>query len=105
MASRPRHLPAYEPIFARPIQNPKSNRPRPAVPVADLDRLLHRHNEDLAVADVAFVAGAGDLLEALDGFLDEVVVHRDLEGHLAEQVGLVLGAAVGFILAALAGEA
>ena len=73
--------------------------------VADLNGLFHRQDEDFAVADGPFAAGAGYLEDAIDGFLDEVVVYRDFEGDLAEEIGFVLRAAIGFVLAALAGEA
>jgi hypothetical protein len=88
------------------IKSPKLlNRPRPAAAIADLDRPFHRHHENFAVTDVALVARAADLFQAIDGPLDEVVIDGNLEGYFAQQARLVFGAAVGFVLAALAGEA
>jgi hypothetical protein len=45
-------------------------------------RPLERHDEDLAVADLA---GPAAVAERLDRRLDELVGHRDLEAHLVGQ--------------------
>ena len=59
---------------------------------ADPHRPLERHDEDLAVADLA---GAGALAERLDRGLDEVVGDGDLEADLLREPHLHGGAAVG----------
>ena len=71
----------------------------------DLSDLGGKGAESGDSADVAFGAGAGDVFQALDGAVEEVVIHGNFERHLAEQVRLVLVAAVGFHLAALTGIA
>ena len=50
------------------------DRSRPTFAVADLDGFLHRKDKNLAVADVAFGAGAGEFFEAFDGSFEKVVV-------------------------------
>src|SRR5262245_60743132 len=72
---------------------------------ADADAVLERQDEDLAVADLALVAGASGLDDRLDRRLDELVVDGDLQLHLAQQVDGVLVAAVDLGVALLAAEA
>src|SRR5450432_1939395 len=71
---------------------------------ADADAVQQRQDEDLAVADFAFLAGAAGLDDGIDGGLDELVVHPDLELDLAQQVDGVLMAAVDLGMALLATE-
>jgi Ser/Thr protein kinase RdoA (MazF antagonist) len=66
-----------------------------------LNRFFHGQDEDFAVADRALAAGSAKLQQALHRAIDKVVVHGDLEFHLAEQIGGVFVAAVSFGLAAL----
>src|SRR5690606_14538953 len=77
------------------------NGSRAGLAIADLDRPLHRHDEHLAVADVALDTASRVLFQAGDRLVDEVVVHGDLELHLAEQVSLVLMPAIGLDVPAL----
>jgi len=49
---------------------------------ADANRLLERHDEDLAVADLA---GAGALAERADGRIDELVGDGDLQRTFSER--------------------
>ena len=53
---------------------------------ADADAIVERQDEDFAVADLARRAGAAALDDRVDRRLDEVLVHRDHELHLAQQI-------------------
>src|SRR6185312_2586087 len=64
--------------------------------------LLHRDNEDLAVADLAGLGRAHDRLDRLAG---HVVRHGDLDLHLGQEVDGVLAAAVDLGVALLPAEA
>lgn len=57
---------------------------------ADADAFVHGEHEDLAVADVAC---ARALADAFDGGLDELVVDRDREADLLQQVDFLKRAA------------
>ena len=72
--------------------------------VIDLYGFVHRQHKDLAVADGALRTRAGRLQQAVDRSIDEVVVDGDFELDLAEQVGLILRAAVRLGLAPLSSE-
>ena len=50
------------------------HRLRSATRSADLDCLIQRQHEDLAVADGTFRAGAGNVFDHLDCAVEEVVV-------------------------------
>ena len=76
-----------------------------AIAVADLDRLVHRHNKDFPVADMAFGTRAGNFFQAFDRAIDKVVVDRDLKGDLSQQVRLILVPSIRFELTALASVA
>ena len=82
-----------------PIPNPQSlipssNRPFPPRPVADLNRLDRRKDENLAVADRAFRTGPGDADDRVDGPLQKIVVDDDLQRDLSQQGRRVLVAAI-----------
>ena len=51
---------------------------------ADPDAIVHRQNEDLAVARLAAVFASHGLLDRLDGWVDEGIVHGDLQLHLGQ---------------------
>src|SRR5579859_2098538 len=71
-------------------------------PGPDPDRLLDVRDEDLAVADPAGLRGAAD---RIDGLFDQVVAEHNLDLHLGEKIGHVLGAAIKFGMAFLPAEA
>jgi Ser/Thr protein kinase RdoA (MazF antagonist) len=81
------------------------DRTRPAGTVAHLNRFFHRQDEYLSIADRAFAAGAAKLKQAIHRALDEIVVHGDFQLHLAQQIGGVFVAAVGFGLTPLSRKA
>src|SRR5688572_32539788 len=64
--------------------------------------MLHRGDEDLAVADLA---GARRLDDGVDGALDLGIGHHHLDLHLGQEIDHVLGAAVQLGMALLAAEA
>src|SRR5882672_11390165 len=66
---------------------------------ADADDILQREHEDLAVADLAGLGGAGDSGDHLG---DDVVGHGDLDLHLGQEVHGVFAAAVDLGVAFLA---
>src|SRR5436309_10883582 len=68
---------------------------------ADADAVLQRQHEDLAVADLAGVAGAGGVHDRLDRRLHERLVDGDLQLDLRQQPDLELAAAVDLGEAAL----
>jgi hypothetical protein len=61
---------------------------------ADADAVVHRQDKDLAVADLALVAAAAPFDDRVDRGFDEVIVHGDLQLHLAEQIHFVLVTAI-----------
>src|SRR5687767_4591253 len=63
-----------------------SDRLRAALAGADADAILQGEDEDLAVANTPLRAGAGGLHDGVDGRLDEVLVDRDLELHLLQEL-------------------
>src|SRR5664279_1018031 len=69
---------------------------------ADADRLLDRHDEDLAVTDLA---GARCLADHLDGVFDHGVVDHDLDLDLGQEAHRVLRTTIDFGLALLPAEA
>src|SRR5438874_2254173 len=75
-------------------QRTNSNGLGAALAGADADAVLQRQDEDLAVADAALGAGAAGLHDGVDRRLDEVLVNRDLQLHLAQQLHGQLVAAV-----------
>ena len=72
---------------------------------ADPDALVHRKHEDLAVTDLTPFARAAAIDDRGDRGFDKVIVDRDLELHLAEQVYGYFMAAIGLGMAALAAKA
>src|SRR4051812_43578374 len=69
---------------ARPA--PRSDGLGPALAGPDADAILHRQDENLAIADLAVGAAPARLDDRVDGRLDEILVHGDLELDLPEQV-------------------
>src|SRR5947207_2368594 len=61
---------------------------------ADANAVVHRQYKHFAVADCPFLAGATPFDNRFDRRLDEVVVHGNLKLHLAQQIDLVLVAAI-----------
>ena len=82
-----------------------SDRFRPALAGPDPDAIVHRQDEDLAVADLAVGTAPTRLDDRVDGRLDEVLVDGDLELDLAEQVDRKLVASVDFRISLLSPEA
>ena len=72
--------------------------------IADLDGFYHRHDKDLAISDRALGSRASKLLQAIDRAIHEVVVYGDLQLDFSQQVGFVLCASVGLLLATLPGK-
>jgi Ser/Thr protein kinase RdoA (MazF antagonist) len=70
-----------------------------------LNRLFHRQDEYLSIADGAFAACSAELKQAIYCTVDKVVVHGDFKFYLPQQIGGVFVAAVGFGLAPLPREA
>src|SRR5262249_39098751 len=61
---------------------------------ANPNDIIQGKNENLPVADLAFRTCPSPLDDGLDGGLNELLVHRDLELDLPDQVHLVLVTAV-----------
>src|SRR5581483_10534968 len=72
---------------------------------ADANAILQGENEDLAVADAPFRAGASGFHDRVDGWLDKIFVDRDLQLYLTQQVYGQLMAAVHFGVPLLPAEA
>src|SRR3954469_24111055 len=68
-----------------------SERRRIGLAGADADDFFERHDEDLAVADLA---GIGGLLDRLDHLLEHFVLDRGLDLDLRQEINHVLRAAV-----------
>src|SRR5215469_16512098 len=77
----------------------------PPYPIVDSNRLLGGDDEDLAVADIPVRSGAGHVHDAVDRAVEEVVVDEDLQRDLAQQMRLVLVAAIHLRAAPLAAVA
>src|ERR1043165_86399 len=69
---------------------------------ADADDFFERHDEDLAVADLA---GIGRFLDRLDHLLEHLVLDRGLDLHFRQEIDHVLRAAVELRVALLPAEA
>src|SRR5438270_13278950 len=104
------------PSDSRTLREPRQARPGQAKPTAsdrlgtalagpDPDAVVHRQDEDLAVADLAVGPAAARLDDRVDRRVDEVLVDRDLELDLAEQVHSALVAAVDLGVSLLPREA
>src|SRR5205823_4430368 len=74
---------------------------RAAFAGADADAVVERQDENLAVADLPGLGGAGGVDDGLDGRLDEGVVDRYFQLQLGQQADLDLRAAVDFRCTAL----
>ena len=61
---------------------------------ADSDAIFEREDEDLAVADLARVAGASGVNDRFHGRFDEGIIDGDLQFQLGQQAHLKLGAAI-----------
>ena len=87
---------SWVPVFCRSIHGALA-----ATCVADIDGFGDGDDHDLAVADYAFGARAGDSAERVESTLKEVVVDGDFECDLLQQVGFVFVATVGDAASAL----
>lgn len=76
-----------------------------AAVIADLNRFFHRQDEYLAIADGPLGTRAAELQQAIHGPIHEIVVYGDLKLHLAEQIGGVFVATIGFRLPPLTRKA
>src|SRR4051794_39732012 len=76
-----------------------------ALASADADAVFQGKDEDLAVADASLRPGAARLHDRVDRRLDEILVDRDLQLDLAEQLGGQLVTAVHLRLPLLPAEA
>src|SRR5262249_29858417 len=88
----------------RSVPAPRDSRPdgfAAAFAGTNADAVLQRQHEDLAVADLSRLGGAGGMHDRLDGGLDEGVVDGDFELELGQQPHLELAAAVDLGVAAL----
>src|SRR3954464_2141653 len=79
-----------------------SERRRIGLAGADADDFFERHDEDLAVADLA---GIGGLLDRLDHLLEHFVLDRGLDLDLRQEIDHVLRAAVELGMTLLPAEA
>src|SRR5689334_4661485 len=71
---------------------------------ADPDAVVHREDEDLAVADLAVGPTPPRFEDGVDGRFDEVLIDGDLELDLAEQVDRDLVPAIDLGIPLLAAE-
>ena len=78
----------------RPEASSASDRVGPAFTGPDPDAFLERDDEDLAVADLPLGTGPASRDDGVDRHIDEIVVDRDLELDLPEQVHLEFRAPV-----------
>src|SRR4029077_755860 len=63
---------------------------------ADAQTIFQRQDEDLAVADAAFGAGASGLHDGVDRWLDEIFVDGDLQLNLAKKIHRQFMSAIDF---------
>src|SRR5690606_11417806 len=63
--------------------------------------ILQRQDKDLAVSDLALLPRAAPLDDGIDRRLDEVLIHGDLQLHLAQQVDRKLPTSVRLRLTSL----
>src|SRR5205823_4109139 len=82
----------------------KSNCFRPTLSRPDAQAILQRQDEDLAVADAPFRPGAARLHDRVHRRLDEVLVDRDLQLHLVQELHRQLVAAINLRMAHLPAE-
>ncbi len=82
-----------------------SDRAWSAAAIADLNRFFHGQDQNLAIADGPLGTRAAKVQQTIHRAVDKIVVHGDLEFHLAKQIGGIFVAAIGFRLASLAREA
>jgi hypothetical protein len=72
---------------------------------ADADAVFEWHDEYFSIADLAAFASAAAADDGLDRGFDEVVVDRDFELHLAQEIYCIFMPAIDFGVAFLAAEA
>src|SRR5690606_4959102 len=88
-------------LFAARPEGEWSERVAPAFAGTDANGLLHRRDEDLAIADLAGVRGLDD---GVDDRLAALGRHHDVHADLGQEIHHVLGAAVKFGMPLLAAE-
>lgn len=71
---------------------------------ANADAIVHRKNEDFAIANFAVFTAAAAFQNGIDGGLHEFFVHADLQLHFAKQADAVVAASHGSGLASLSAK-
>src|SRR5205823_2217256 len=56
--------------------------------IAHAHDAFKRNDKDLPITDGAGGTAAGPLHNCIDGWLDKIIVHRDIESHFTDQVHL-----------------